>query len=281
MNIRSTIKLASLLNKLISLLYGLRLYKFSKSPLIKEPINGEYYKIIFENIKKEDKNDLNDTYKKNLKYKIDNNWMHELAYITQVTKKKSSINYNHGKYLYSIFAEYINLNPKISRFNVVETGTARGFSSLCMAKALYDYQKNGLIITIDLLPHLKKIYWNCISDIDGKKTRSELLENWRELSNKYILFLQGETSIELSKLQLERVHFAFLDGEHTYKKLLIELKYINQRQQNNDIILVDDYNKNDFDGVVKATNEFSKSHNYKLELIELDQSRNLAILKKS
>ena len=59
------------------------------------------------------------------------------------------------------------------------------------------------------------------------------------------------------------------------------MKYINQRQQNNDIILVDDYNKNDFDGVVKATNEFSKLHNYKLELIELDQSRNLAILKKS
>ena len=39
-----------------------------------------------------------------------------------------------------------------------------------MAKSLIDMKNNGTIITLDCIGHNQKMYWNCISDLDGKKT---------------------------------------------------------------------------------------------------------------
>ena len=50
---------------------------------------------------------------------------------------------------------------------ILETGTARD-SSICMAKALNDRNYQGLISTIDSIPHEKKIFWNCIDDHIGQ-----------------------------------------------------------------------------------------------------------------
>ena len=33
-----------------------------------------------------------------------------------------------------------------------------------------DSEKVGKIFTIDIIPHNKKLYWNCIDDCEGKKT---------------------------------------------------------------------------------------------------------------
>ena len=62
-----------------------------------------------------------------------------------------------------------NFSQKI---NIVETGTARGFSAICMSKALNDSKNiKGEIHTIDLLPVNKAMYWNIIDDNEKKKTR--------------------------------------------------------------------------------------------------------------
>ena len=100
--------------------------------------------------------------------------------------------------------------------DILETGTARGFSSVCMSKAIVDSNSDGKIHTIDILPNNKKIYWNCISDIDGKKTRTELLKNWAIYVDK-INFHTGNSINVLKKLDLKRVNFAFLDGSHNKK----------------------------------------------------------------
>ena len=42
---------------------------------------------------------------------------------------------------------------------IVETGTARGFSSICMSKALIDQKKSGKIISLDCISHNEKIFW--------------------------------------------------------------------------------------------------------------------------
>ena len=60
-----------------------------------------------------------------------------------------------------------------------------------MSKAINDAKVNGTIITLDVLPHNEKIYWNCIDDLEGKKSRAELLNKWPdELKN--IIFIQGQ-----------------------------------------------------------------------------------------
>ena len=95
---------------------------------------------------------------------------------TQVVIKKSTINYQHGRILYAELCNYIR-NNSISNIIILETGTARGFSSVCMSKAISDCKSVGEINTIDILPNNEKIYWNSISDIDGKKQGQSFCKN--------------------------------------------------------------------------------------------------------
>ena len=90
-----------------------------------------------------------------------------MALITQITIKNSDLVYSHGRVIYSCLSNYISTTD--GNINILETGTSKGFSSVCMAKALRDQNKIGSIHTIDILPKDKKIYWNNISDFEGKK----------------------------------------------------------------------------------------------------------------
>ena len=78
-----------------------------------------------------------DSIEKQYKYAIDSVWLHDLALQTQVVIKGSEICYEHGRLLYAVLCDYISKNLK-SNLTIVETGTARGFSSICMAKAMED-----------------------------------------------------------------------------------------------------------------------------------------------
>ena len=108
-----------------------------------------------------------------------------------MAKKESYINYQHGILIYAFLRNYINKN-QIEELYILETGTARGYSSICMSKAIIDSSSKGIINTIDYLPSNKKMYWNCIKDFEGKHTRFELLKDWEEeLSN--IKFVEGKS----------------------------------------------------------------------------------------
>ena len=191
--------------------------------------------------------------------------------------KKSDLNYNHGRILYSLLSRYLELNrEKKTSITILETGTARGFSSICMSKALNDRKSNGKIITLDCIGHNKRIYWNSIADFEGKKDRSELLEKWvDELSN--IIFLQGWNLDILSRIGLERINFAFLDAQHTKISVLEEFKYIYPRQKVGDIIFFDDVTPDIFDGVCEAVNEIENNFPYKVDRLISSKKRGYAI----
>ncbi|MAV89747.1 MAG: hypothetical protein CMG05_04115 [Candidatus Marinimicrobia bacterium] len=80
--------------------------------------------------------------------------------ITQVCIKDSKICFAHGRVLIFVLRHYVN-NLYIKYVNIIEVGTARDFSPICMAKALQEDKVKGKIITIDFLPIKKKMYWNC------------------------------------------------------------------------------------------------------------------------
>lgn len=200
---------------------------------------------------------------------IDKDWLNALAFQTQIVIKKSKLNYAHGRVLYTVLSSYLKtLKQDNKKINVIETGTARGFSALCMAKALNDAEFEGTICTVDVLPHHNKIFWNCASDHNkGKQTREDLLSDWIELVDRYIIFIQGYTRQVLPKLGLPRIHFAFLDGAHTYEDVLFEFKIISNRQKTGDIIIFDDYNIKNYPGVVKAVNYVSNKMDYNTKII--------------
>ena len=275
-------KLIFLKSSLFELIFRLPFLKkpFPKNSFGKRPIasKDKYLKLFMKTIKT--KNIYLDNIEEKNGFSVNTEWFNELSLVTQTCIKKSDLNFNHGRLLYSYLSKYISefIETK-SDLTILETGTARGFSSICMSKAIIDRKTRGKIITIDCLPHNKKMFWNCISDAEGKKTRQELLYKWQlELSN--IIFIQGWTIETLKRLGINRVHFAFLDAQHTKDSVLKEFSFIEKRQLKGDMIFFDDVTPNLFDGVCEAVKEIKKNYSYEVEILEFDKNRGYAIAKK-
>ena len=221
-----------------------------------------------------------ESYEKKMGFFIDEEWLHELALHTQVVIKESPLCYAHGRVLYTALSKYLaerQATTSTDRLTIWETGTARGFSALCMAKALYDQQCAGTIVTFDVLPHNTIMYWNCIDDLEKPKTRSELLNPWRSLVQDFIIFNQGDTRMELSKVKAERINFAFLDGGHTYEDVMFEFKQIQNHQLPGDVIVYDDYTPDQFPGIVRAVDKICSTYNHHCEVLKANSGRGYVV----
>jgi predicted O-methyltransferase YrrM len=261
---------------LIDFLYlgSYKFYSFGK----KFDVNSQYYKNLFLEIKNNNYNEV-DKIEDKFGYKLEKNWLDNLAFVTQIVKKSSKINYSHGRLIYSVLRNYFKKNINLN-YTILETGTARGFSSICMSKALIDHNVKGKIITVDVIGHDQKIYWNCFKDELGKFTRSELIKEWQdELDN--IIFLKGRTSIILQNLGLKRVNFAFLDGQHDRFSVEKEFSYVSIRQKRGDIIFFDDVTSAKYHEIYKFVSEIKNSNKYSIELISISEERGYAVATKN
>ena len=148
-----------------------------------------------------------------------------------------------------------------------------------MSKAINDLKANGKIITVDCISHNRKMFWGCISDFNGERTREELLSKWnKELSN--IIFIHGWTNEILNKLGLIRINFAFLDAQHTKDAVIKEFEFINKRQMKGDIVFFDDVTPNLFKGVCDAVEQIEINYPYKIQYLPFDFNRGYAIATK-
>ena len=256
-------------------------YKNKNFPFgLKRQASKKQYLQIFDEAKKIRYKNIED-YEKNSGYKIDVDWLDNLALHTQIVIKKSAICYAHGRILYSCLSKYIkNSSLKNNNITILETGTSRGFSSVCMAKSLHDNQFKGKILTIDYLPHDTKFYWNCIDDHEGKKTRRELLSYWRDLCKNYIIFIEGYSKEILKKIKFDRINFAFLDASHTYRAIYNEFKFISKYQEKGDIIIFDDYGNKSYLGLKIAIDEICEIYKYKKLVINATSQRGYLIATK-
>jgi len=265
---------------LLKIVYPLSKIRWYNNPLNSSPLENEQkYIELFKEASQVINTDV-DNYENEVGFKIEKNWIDNLALKTQIVIKSSKLNYAHGRLLYSVIRNYVKLNQN-NKISIIETGTARGFSSLCMAKALNDSEVDGVICTFDLLPHSEKIYWNVITDHQmGKISRQELLKEWVTLLEKYIVFIQGYTYIELPKVNLQRVNLAFLDGAHTYKDVMFEFNEIKNSQYKGDLIIFDDYNEKLFPGIVKAVDRICSKNSYEKRVINSIDHRSYVIATK-
>ena len=267
--------------KLFNLIFKI---SFLEKPLPKDPFGKKLYGdketyLYLHQEAIESENIEVSRFEKDYGYSIDKKWFSNLALHTQACIKKSKLNYSHGKLLYTLLSNYLN-NLKISNKHksqiiIFETGTSRGFSAICMSKALIDNKVKGNVITIDCISHNEEIIWNCIDDFNGPRTRSKLLEEWKdELSN--IIFIQGWTMKTIHKIGIQRINFAFLDAQHTKKDVLNEFNYVAQRQLKGDIIFFDDVTQGLFEGVCEAVNEIESKYPYKIKRLNFSNTRSYA-----
>jgi predicted O-methyltransferase YrrM len=211
----------------------------------------------------------------------DTAFVDELALATQVVPKNEELDWSHGFLLYAALTSYLTRTRPNRPVTILETGTARGFSAVCMAKALRDAGRAGTILTVDVLHAEKPIYWNSIADADGPRTRLGLLEPWSDLVEDHVVFLRGDAGVVLEQLGLARIHFAFLDAEHTYDAVQRELAFVSQHQQPGDVIVCDDYTPPEFPEIVRAVDELAATTTYALEPFVSSDDRGYAYLQKS
>ncbi len=252
---------------------------WSNSPITSKPLaDKSAYQVLAKNTAN-DKFEEIEAFEKKCGYFVDKKWLDELALHTQIVIKKSPLCYVHGRLLYAALSHWLSIN-NYTHINAIETGTARGFSSLCIAKALNDFGIAGSIVTFDLLPSKSPIYWNCIDDNDSKLNRFDLLKKWNDLVDRYIIFIQGDTKVMLPKIGIGRIHFAYLDGSHTYKDVMFEFEQIYKYQKIGDMIIFDDYSKSKFPGLVLAVDEICKDYSYDRVILKASNDRNFVLATK-
>jgi hypothetical protein len=187
---------------------------------------------------------------------VNNVALHTAIYLDSCGHEPNyTVTIQQGLLVYAVFRNFLE-KTNFDHYNVVDVGTARGFTALCMAKALEDTKKTGTIHTIDVIPHNKKIYWRSIGDLTGKKTRHELIEDWSFLRDNFIKFYHGPSTACLPNIDVDRIHFAFLDGKHDYENVSYELSFIFNKQKEFDSILCDDFTRVKYDGLVEAVLEY-------------------------
>ena len=185
----------------------------------------------------------------------------------QLNFAKQIPNYERGILLYSLIAKY---KPK----NVLEIGTAEGYSTLCMAWAMTDYNINGKIFTIDPKPFDVPVERNVTWE-DNPKHDTVMLsrrELWNKFANKEwiekIEVLTGFSGEVLQKnTKLPKMDMGFIDGSHAYTVVVHDFYAFLEVASENFRLLFDDYVPNENDGVTKAIDE-EVAPNFDITLIQ-------------
>lgn len=181
----------------------------------------------------------------------------------------NSVNFERGILLYALVKKY--------KFkNILEIGTAEGYSTLCMAWAMTDCGINGKIFTIDPKPF--DVPTKRITLWDKKQNNKVVVLSTKELWNRFakkewidkIQVLTGTSGEIFKKMsnQLPHMDFEFIDGHHAYNTVLHDFYASLRIASKNFCILFDDYFKNsdvakvidenilpNFDATIIKTNE--------------------------
>lgn len=196
---------------------------------------AEQYATIFETARQLSYAEI-DTLESATGYAIDRAWLDEAARVLCCPFKAKPPHWQHGRILYALTRGYIDANPDLS-YNVLDIGTAKGFSALCLQRAFLDAQREVAIVSVDVMPPQDRVQRNTVAEINGLKTLAEILAPWPE--SQAIAFVKS-TGIDWLKDHPGRIHVAFVDGKHTGDVVRHEGKLLAKRQQPGDLVIFDD-----------------------------------------
>lgn len=195
---------------------------------------------------------------------VDRTKIEEAARVLACPVKKNAPNWQHGRVIYSVLANYVGGTPVGSIVSCLDVGTAKGFSALCMEWALSDAGDDvrGIldwyeVYSVDVVGPEERVRRNTVAEVGGYKTLAEILEPWPE--SKTIKFSKN-TGVGWLSESRDRINFAFVDGKHQYETVRTESRLIAQRQEPGDVAIFDDVH---VPGVRQAVGElkgYAKRH---------------------
>jgi predicted O-methyltransferase YrrM len=206
-----------------------------------------------------------DAFERRMGYAIDRAKLEKAARVLACPLKKSPPNWQHGRVIYSAIRNYVGASWN---HNLLDVGTAKGFSALCMAWAMADSQYPAVIVSVDVLDPHERVRRNTVAEAEGPKTLSQILAQWPESQSINFIKSTGQKWLQEHPA---RVHVAFIDGKHSYEAVSWEAALLAERQQTGDLAIFDDAQ---IDGVAKALKEL---RSYELEYLEVLPTRRYAI----
>ena len=151
----------------------------------------------------------------------------------------SILNFERGMLLYAMVGK---IRPK----TILEIGTASGYSTICMAKALTEFEIEGTIMTIDPEAHNKKNRYILNFDQKGPKsydmTREQL---WEKCAKpewiKKIKVITGYSGEVFERNNIPKIDMAFIDGHHVFNAVKHDFFATLKNSSDKFQILFDDY----------------------------------------
>ncbi len=128
-----------------------------------------------------------------------------------------------------------------------------------------DENKDEIIPNTKFSNPLKTIFFKYI-----KRQNPYSLEAVKDLLNKFednVHLIKGNSNKILSKIEMNKIDYVFLDGGHEYNTVKNDLQCCKDVILNNGVVLCDDYDLSYAPGVKKAIDEFIENNNFKSSII--------------
>ena len=128
-----------------------------------------------------------------------------------------------------------------------------------------DENKDEIIPNTKFSNPLKTIFFKYI-----KRQNPYSLEAVKDLLNKFkdnVHLIKGNSNKILSKIEMNKIDYVFLDGGHEYNTVKNDLECCKEVILNNGIVLCDDYDLSYAPGVKQAIDEFIENNSFKCSII--------------
>lgn len=143
--------------------------------------------------------------------------------------------WQHGRVLYAVARAA--LAGQVGPVTLLDIGTAKGFSALCLRWALGDANVSGTVVTVDVMGPEDRVKRNSVAELDGLKTLAEFLAPWPEAAD---IQAFGMTGLDWLRAGRDRLPVVFVDGKHEGRVVAAEGAEIASRQQSGDVVVFDD-----------------------------------------
>jgi predicted O-methyltransferase YrrM len=199
-------------------------------------------------------------------FALDRERLEAAARILACPLKQNPPNWAHGRVLYALTRAYLATHLHAT---LVDIGTAKGFSALCLQWALNDSGRIGAVHSCDVIRPSSRERRNTVAELDGLLTLHETLAPWPEAQ---AINFEQATGVEFLQGHPSRIHIAFVDGKHTGTTVFLEGSLLSARQDAGDIAIFDDVQIDGVDMAVKELRRF-----YKFEEVRVNDHRAYAI----
>lgn len=205
-------------------------------------------------------------------YAIDRELLESAARVLACPLKRNPPNWQHGRVVYALARHRLAMGSVDMLF---ESGTAKGFATVCMAHACWDA---GMAHT--------SIWSRDIIDPNSAEPRNSVMDGQVDNIWGYVRpFLPPAAMIAFTQvgddahfvLSPRRISFAFVDGAHTFEGVKADITMIVPRQREGDLILFDDFHLPPVADAVLAC----LPEDYVVERVKLKENREYAIAVKA